>query len=293
MSKEIHVAIGSTTSLPGQVDQNLEQIAGFAGRAANDGADLLLTPELSASGYGGFPEVIVTAEEAGKGNIHDSLAKVAAATGVVIAAGFVELAGTRRYIAHYVVYPDGRFVVQRKHRVTEAERPLDPAVPFAPDLEGQERQPAELKFVFFDVKGIRCVVSICADTGISDINAYFAAQGVELLLGPTGAGGRREDRVSTADLYTTAGREKYLEVFETLFSPGHGVIDCIQYRRALAAVNLCGYDGKMHHHAGHGMIINAMGEVAAFFHGIPNLDRQRPMYASGIIDVEDRLRSQS
>lgn len=226
MSKNIHVAIASTTSLPGQLDRNLGQIADFAKQAGDDAVDLLLTPELSASGYGGFPEV---------------------------------------------------------------EHPLEPSVPFSPDVNEMKRQPSELQFNFFEVKGVRCVISICADAGISDINSYFERNGVELLLGPCGAGGKREDRVTTADLHTEEGRARYLENFEKLFSPGRGVIECIQHRRALAAVNLCGYDGRMHHHAGHGMIINAMGEVEGFFHGIPNLDRQRPMYASGTVDVEDRL----
>lgn len=289
MSKNIHVAIASTTSLPGQLDRNLGQIADFAKQAGDDAVDLLLTPELSASGYGGFPEVIATAEKAGKGRIYDNLAKIADKTGVTIAAGFVEQAENRRHISHYVVFPDGRFVVQRKHRVTEVEHPLEPSVPFSPDVNEMKRQPSELQFNFFEVKGVRCVISICADAGISDINSYFERNGVELLLGPCGAGGKREDRVTTADLHTEEGRARYLENFEKLFSPGRGVIECIQHRRALAAVNLCGYDGRIHHHAGHGMIINAMGEVEGFFHGIPNLDRQRPMYASGTVDVEDRL----
>jgi len=33
-----------------------------------------------------------------------------------------------------------------------------------------------------------------------------------------------------------------------------------------------------------------MGEVKGFFHGIPNLDRQVPMYAHAVIDVDDRLK---
>lgn len=290
----IHIAIGSTTSMPGQVEHNMGQIAEFARRAAANGVDLLLTPEMSASGYGGYPEVLATAEAAGSGPIYHALAQTAAETGVVVAAGFVEQLKSRPLIAHYVVYPDGQFVVQRKHRVTETEMPLAPVVPFAPDKQNQQpRQPVKKQFAFFDVKGVRCVVSICADAGITDINQYFYENGVELLLGPTGAGGKREDRVTTADLQTEEGREKYLKILETVFSPGQGATDCIKYRRALAAVNMCGYDGQNHHHAGHGMIINPMGEVEGFFHGIPNLDRQRPMYAEAVIDLNIKLEKDS
>jgi len=78
----LHIAIGSTTSKPGAVAENLRQIAAFAERAAGDGADLLLTPELSASGYGAYPEVLATAEPAGAGPIFRELARVSAGTGV-------------------------------------------------------------------------------------------------------------------------------------------------------------------------------------------------------------------
>lgn len=121
VAKTIHIAIGSTTSLPGQLERNLEQIAEFARRGAANGVDLLLTPEMSASGYGGYPEVIATAEVAGEGPIYHALARTAEETGVVIAAGFAETFESRLRLAHYVVYPDGRFVVQRKHRVIETE----------------------------------------------------------------------------------------------------------------------------------------------------------------------------
>ena len=58
MSRPIHLAIASTTSKPGLIDFNLQQIIGFARRAAADGAQLLLTPEMSASGYGNHPDIL-------------------------------------------------------------------------------------------------------------------------------------------------------------------------------------------------------------------------------------------
>ncbi|HEY3376778.1 MAG TPA: nitrilase-related carbon-nitrogen hydrolase [Armatimonadota bacterium] len=285
----IHLAIGSTVSRPGDLDGNLAQITTFARQAADDGVNVLLTPEMSASGYGGFPEVLATAEIAGQGRIYAALADIARETGVVLCAGFVEARGELRHLAHYVVYPDGHFVVQRKHRVTAAEAPLDPIKPLLPVAGDDLGQPESLEFIIFEICGVRCAISICADAGIRDLNAYLAAQGVEVLFGPTGAGGRREDRVTTAELRSEEGREHYLQIFETLFSPGRGVLDCLAYGRALAAVNMCGYDGQRHYHAGHGMIISPMGEVVGFFHGQPNLDRQRPMYAHGVVDVADRL----
>lgn len=294
MRKRIHIAIASTTSKPGKVSANLLQIEDFARRAGKEGADILLTPELSASGYGPYPEVLATAEKAGSGPIYKALAKCARSTGVVLCAGFVEAHGKKRHLAHYVIHPDGTFVIQRKHRVTLAERPLDPSVPLSGHPEGvpdpaDPGQPRKLSFNYFEVKGVRCGIAICADGGIENLDAIFAKNDVGLLLAPAGAGGVRADRVTTAELKTEKGRVKYMKILEGVFFPGDRIVRCIQYRMALATVNLCGYDGRRHYHVGHGMIINPMGEVAGFFHGLPNLDRQRPMYAHAEVDLSERV----
>ena len=110
-------------------------------------------------------------------------------------------------------------------------------------------------------------------------------------MNPAGAGGRREDRVVTADLYSEGGREKYLRVLEMVFFPvpREAISTCQQYGRALAAVNQCGYDGHEMYHLGHGFIITPLGEVAAFMHGLPNIDRMRPMYTHAELDLQERL----
>lgn len=295
MSQLIHLAIGSTCSKPGEVLGNLAQIATFARQAARDGADLLLTPELSASGYGPYPEILATAEPAGDGPIYAELARLAASTGVVLLAGFVERAGDKRHLAHYVVYPDGRFVVQRKHRVTLAERPLDPAVALSGHPEGapdpaDPGQPLELKFTTFTVRAATCAITICADGGITNVRAHLASLGVRVVLGPAGAGGQLADRVTTADLKTQAGREKYAKWIELVCFPGRAAIVAnLEHRQATAAVNQCGYDGRRHAHLGHGTIITAMGEIPAIIHGLPNLDRQRPLYTHAEVDLAETI----
>jgi len=296
IKKQIHIAIGSSTSQPGAVAENLRQIAEFAAQAGRDGADLLLTPELSASGYGPYPEVLATAERSGEGPIFQALAVMARENGVVVCAGFVEAFCDKRYLAHYAVYPDGQFIIQRKHRVMLTELPLnssgelippDPARPS--DDPADPGQPRVSQFSFFEVKGVRCAIAICADSGITGLDDLLEKEAVEVLLVPTGAGGERKDRVTTEEMKTPEGRAKYLHWLERVFFPGASVVTCIERRRAMAAVNLCGFDGRKHHHIGHGMIITPMGEVLALIHGLPNLDRQRPMYAHAVIDLSDRI----
>ena len=86
MAKLIHIAIGSTLSKVGDVAANLKQIRDFATRAGEDGVDILLTPEMSATGYGSDEDVLATAEVPGKGPIYGELADMASKNNVVVTA---------------------------------------------------------------------------------------------------------------------------------------------------------------------------------------------------------------
>jgi predicted amidohydrolase len=272
MSRSIHLAIASTSSLPGEVTRNLDQIAGFAWLAARDGADLLLTPELSASGYGNYPEVLATAEIAGQGPISQRALTISADTGVVIGIGFAEQGTNGLHISHFFAFPNGRFVVQRKNR------PMRHEAPFVRAKGPTAVQP-------FLVHGVRCGTLICADAGLRKRNALLRAAEVELALLPAGAGGKRVNRVTTQELATQKGRANYSSALQELFWPGWCIDECLVNRRAHAMVNLVGHDGRDHYHSGHGAIINSFGEVVAFFPGQPNLDRQRPTYTHNVVEI--------
>lgn len=288
--KTIHCAIGSTLSFPGDIAANLDQIARFGEQAARDGVDLLLTPELSACGYGSYPEVLATAEIAGEGPIYRRLAEIAKTSAAVVCAGFVESRNGRKHISHYVVYPDGGFLVQRKHRVTPGEHPLDPVSSLHPDPDKpDEFQPDELHLEAFTVSGIKCTIAICADIGIKDLSSTLAQRGAELLLCPSGAGGKEGDRMRISELQSPGGRARYTDELEKLFFPGnrHLVGDCIEFRRGLLEVNINGFDGRDYYHCGHGMVINPMGEVLGFLPGFPVIERQRPAYAHAVMDLDE------
>ena len=173
MTRLLTIGIASLTAKPGDREYNLAQITWAAQHAARSGCDLLLTPEMSATGYGGYPEIIACAERAGDGPIYEHLAALAQRTGVVMTAGFVEDAGATRYLSHYVVYPDGNVVVQRKNRVTPREQPLDAAVPlFFDDTEEIGHVDANQAYwQFFSVKGVRCGIVICADLGVKQLHS--------------------------------------------------------------------------------------------------------------------------
>lgn len=290
---DLTIAIGSTYSVPGDTAGNLAQIARFARLAAAHGADLLLTPEMSASGYGGYPEVLATAEPAGDGPIYTALAALAAEHDLVLLAGFVELAtgseGEHRHLAHYVVWPDGRFAVQRKHRVTPLESPLEPSVElYFDDTEEIGHVPeGQARFEVFDIAGARAAIVICADLGVRGLDDILEQAGVDLLLLPTAAGGKRDGSVSTEELATAEGLDTYVSRSEQWAFPSGAVRSSVRLHRAFAAVNMTGYDGRALYHGGSGSVVDPSGSVEALLPGSPILERQQPRIAVGTVHIPD------
>lgn len=286
---DLTIAIGSTYSLPGDVDGNLAQIAELARRAAAQGAEVLLTPEMSASGYGGYPEVLATAEPAGEGPVYRGLARIAADSGLVVLAGFVESDDEHRYLAHYVVWPDGRFAVQRKHRVTPLESPLEPGVElYFDDTEEIGHVPeGASRFEVFDIGGAKAAVVICADLGVRGLDDILEEQGVNLLLLPTAAGGKREGSVSESELADPERLTEYVSRAAQHAFPSDAVRSSVARRRAFAAVNMTGFDGRALYHGGSGSVVDPSGSVEAIIPGSPVLERQRPRLAVGTVHIPD------
>lgn len=286
---ELTIAIGSTYSMPGDVEGNLAQIAELARRASLQGADVLLTPEMSASGYGGYPEVLATAEIAGGGAVYRGLAALAAQYGLVILAGFVERDGDHRHLSHYAVWPDGHFAVQRKHRVTPLESPLDPSVElYYDDTEEIGHVPeGEARFEVLEIGGAHAAVVICADLGVRGLDDILERLGVDLLLLPTSAGGTREDAVSADEIADDEGLDRYVQRSMAHAFPSDAVRSSVRRRRAFAAVNMTGYDGRALYHGGSGSVVDASGSVEALLPGSPVLERQRPRLAVGTVHIPD------
>jgi len=289
MSEEyIGIALGSTYCRIGDLEYNLAQIGEFAEQARRAGSHVLLTPELSATGYGPYPKVLNLAEKAGEGAVYEGLAKIVKKTGVVVAAGFTERHDHGAGISHYVVFPGGSFVVQRKYRVTPFENPLVSRFPTHPQgVDVPEKLDfATMKFPTFEIQGLTCGLAICADACIENLQECFDTLGVRVMLGPSGAGGDVNERVRSADLLTPEGREKYKRALDKHFFPStQCILDCVSRRRALAAVNQSGWDERKCSHIGDGAVIAPTGEMPVFIYGIPNLDYQRPAFGAGRIPL--------
>ena len=284
---ELTIAIGSTHSIPGDVVGNLGQIEKLAIGAAANGAALLLTPELSASGYGGYPEVLAAAERAGSGPIFDKLAALAQQHKIAMLAGFVEEDEGHRFLAHYVVWPDGRFLIQRKHRVTPLESPLEPSVElYFDDTEEIGHVPQGCsRFEVFEIGGARAAVVICADYGVRGLDEILASAGVNLMLLPTAAGGKRENSVTVADLLNSEKLESHIARASAHAFPQDAVRKCVTQRRAFAAVNMTGFDGRSLYHGGSGSIVDPSGSVEALLPSSTIIGRERARLAVGTVTI--------
>lgn len=298
MEKKISIALGSCCSRPGDIQGNLEQIRQFAHQAAANHCHVLLTPEMSVTGYGGYECVLSCAEIAGKGQIYDSLRDISRENRIILLCGFVEQdvqRYDRKYLSHYIIFPDGNFMVQRKHRVTPLEAPLSPAVNL--HFDGSEEigqiYEEQAQFSFFYINGIKCVVVICADAGIPHLHDILDRHQVDLMFLPVGAGGERKNKVTNRELMVkngTEGIEKFLTLCNNeYFFPQGSVKDSILHDRVIAAVNMCGYDGIQLYHGGSGSVVDQYGQIVAHLCGIENLDRQRPGFAFGEVDFSSRL----
>ena len=167
----MRIALLQMQPVSGDVAGNLEKIARAAEAAAGMAADLLLTPELSTTGYA-LGELFDTLAEDGDGAIVAALADIASACRVAICAGFPERLGNLVYNAAVLVRPDGSREIYRKaHLYGDAERAA-----FAPGTE----PPA-----VFDLGGIRTGMLVCYDVEFPEYVRSLALAGAELVLVPT------------------------------------------------------------------------------------------------------------
>ncbi len=164
----LRVAIAQFNAHVGDLAGNADRILEFAGRARDEGADMLLTPELALSGYP--PEDLLMRPDFFRACAAqlDALARSAP---LPIVIGYPEESAGKRYNAASLL-ANGRVVATyRKSRlpnyeVFDEERYFD-----AGD------QPC-----VFELNGVRCGLAICADVWKSGAAEAATQAGAELML---------------------------------------------------------------------------------------------------------------
>jgi NAD+ synthase (glutamine-hydrolysing) len=174
MSMTVKVAIAQINCTVGDLAGNVARIRDAAQRAHQQGADIVVTPELGLTGYPPEdlllrPAFIARAQQA----LDDLRAQLAPLAGLHVVVGHPEQAQEKCHNAASVLC-EGRVVgVYRKFELPNYGV-FDEQRYFAPVA-----QP-----LVFDVKGVRFGVNICEDTWFSRAPAAAAAAGAQVLLVP-------------------------------------------------------------------------------------------------------------
>lgn len=176
------IAVLQMQTSPGEPAENLAAIARAARAAAAFGADLLVTPEMSLTGYAIGTADIARLAEPRSGAMIGAVRAIAEETGVAVVAGFPERDGGVVFNAAALVAPGSDPVIYRKgHLYGDAERAA-----FAPSTT----PPAVFAF-----RGLKAGMLICYDVEFPEMVRSLALAGADLVIVPTalpaGAASRR------------------------------------------------------------------------------------------------------
>lgn len=272
-SRTLTVAVAQPFCVPGDVTGNLDRMDPLLRQAADHGVQLALFSEGGVTGYEAnarsIRQAFVPTDAPGR-----RLLRMARKYRLVIAAGFLERAGDRIYVSHGVFYPDGRVVVQRKARPGPPEQ-KDPIYQMGPE-----------KREIFEVQGVRCAISICADSGVKDLPNKLARAGVQLHLTPCAGCGSRSWGFAEAELDNPRRMREFLKKSEMVLSFKEAVRQCRLHRMAQAACNQMADDGKTYFHPGHSCLIDSTGELVALIPGVCVFEHLRPRIAWGVIHAQ-------
>ncbi len=174
MERVFRIAVGQAPAdLPTPIDR-LDWLTGILPEIAAQGADLLLLPELFATGYNIADQVAARAEPA-DGPTAERIASLARQHTIAIHYGFAERDGDALYNAAQCLGPDGALLGW--HRKL--------AIP--PGFERDHFTPGQ-GCTLFTYSDVRIATLICYDAEFPETARHVAAMGAEVILVPTALG---------------------------------------------------------------------------------------------------------
>ncbi len=223
---------------------NIDAVSDFIVKAAEQGAQIILPPELFSSPYFCSVEDEALFALAQPTNEHPSvraMAKLAKRINIAIPTSFFERDGHHYYNSMAMINSNGDVMgVYRKSHI--------------PDGPGYEEKfyfrPGNSGFKVWDVFGIKIGVGICWDQWYPECARAMALMGAELLFYPTAIGSEPYDEeLDTSRMWRRAMQ-------------GHAVSNCIP----IIASNRIGIENNVHgeqNFYGHSFIANEWGDLVA------------------------------
>lgn len=178
MGRRFHLAVGQSPAELSSAEERLDWLTSILPLVAKNRADLLLLPELFASGYN-IGDQIASRSEPADGPTAQAIAALASAYMVAIHYGFPEVDGTVLFNSAQCFGPDGaRLGGHRKL-----------AIP--PGFERDHFTPGQ-GCKLFTYRDVRIATLICYDAEFPEMARHVASQGAELILVPTALGAQWE-----------------------------------------------------------------------------------------------------
>jgi predicted amidohydrolase len=167
------VAAIQTHPVFGDVKANLAAITEAVTAAADQGARLVVLPELSTTGYvfANRDEALELAEQVPDGRSTRYLADLCARLGIHLVAGIAERAGDVLYNSAVLLGPDGHIGTYRKTHLWDNENTIF--------------EPGDLGLPIFDTPLGRLGVIICYDAWFPEAFRALALQGADAICLPT------------------------------------------------------------------------------------------------------------
>ncbi|HEY8333872.1 MAG TPA: nitrilase-related carbon-nitrogen hydrolase [Tardiphaga sp.] len=167
----VRIATVQFTTEPGQAAENRARSLGQIEQAAQAGAQVIVLPELSVSGYTADALRLRAAAEPLHGETMAAWADAASRLGVVIVGGFCESLGESLFNAAIMVGPRGLLLHYRKLHLFDGEKHV-----FAP---------GDLTLRPVDTPFGRIGVCVCYDLRFVEVMRALALQDADLIAVPT------------------------------------------------------------------------------------------------------------
>lgn len=169
ISQSMHIAIAQINCLLGDIAGNSDKILAAATQAKAEGATLLLTPELSLTGYP--PEDLLLREDFNQASELALLALAKKIHGITVLVGHPRVFEGACYNAASVLQDGKVFATYHKH-----------ALPNHTVFDELRYFKAGTSPLVFDHQGLKCGVLICADVWESNPARLAKQAGAEILL---------------------------------------------------------------------------------------------------------------
>ena len=218
--------------------ENIDRVSELVARAAAEGAQVILPPELFEGPYFCTVEDEALFAQACPTMEHPAvraMAKLARQLGVAIPTSFFEKDGPHYYNSLAMIGPDGEVMgVYRKSHILDG-----------PGYEEKYYfRPGNTGFNVWDIFGMRIGVGVCWDQWYPECARAMALMGAELLFYPTAIGSEPYD----ADLDTSRMWRRAMQ--------GHAVSNCMP----VIASNRIGTEGDANFY-GHSFISDEWGDL--------------------------------